>query len=487
MFVAFAESVPFSELPIPFAAAVVVVAVIVLLFFFITTGYVKASPDEALILSGMHERPRVLVGRAGFRLPFFERVDRLCLKQISVDIKTDQYIPTNDFINVKVDAVAKIRVTDDPDGMLLAERNFLNMREEEIALSLQDSLQGNMREIIGTLDLRSINTDRDSFSDQVLEKASRDMEKLGIESLSCNIQNVTDEHGLITDLGMDNTSKIKKDAAIAKAQAEKEIAIAQAHAEREANDQRVMADTDIAEKQNALAIQRAGLKTREDTERAKADAAYSIQEQEQQRTIQAAMVNAQIAKAEREAELRKREVQVKEQELAANVKKQAEADRYAAEQEAEAMRLRAEAQAEATRIQGEAEAEAIRAKGEADAAALEKRALALQKMNQAGMAEMMIKILPEVAAAVAQPLSSIGSVSIYDAGGTGGEGGASRVSAQMPVVIRQVFDTMSEATGVDMREIMRANTYDAAVNRNVTLEADGTVREASADNPAEEA
>lgn len=487
-------------------AIALVAAVALGVILFISAGYVKAPPDVAFIISGLHERPRVLIGRSGFRIPFFERVDRLCLKQISVDIKTDQYIPTNDFINVKVDAVAKVRVTDDPEGMLLAERNFLNMDEEAIAFSLQDSLQGNMREIIGTLDLRSINTDRDSFSDQVLEKASRDMEKLGIEILSCNIQNVTDEHGLITDLGMDNTSKIKKDAAIAKAQAEKEVAIAQAQAEREANDKRVQADTDIAEKQNALAIQRAGLKAREDTERARADAAYAIQEQEQQRVIQAATVNAQIARTEREAELREREVQVREQELAAQVRKQAEADkyrieqeaeaaleqrkreaeadRYAAEQEAEAMRLRAEAQARATRLQGEAEAEAIRAKGEADAAALEKRALALQKMNQAGMAEMMIKIMPEVAAAVAQPLSSIGNVSIYDAG-AGGEGGVSRVSAQMPVVIRQVFDTMSEATGVDMRDIMRASSYDAAVNRNVRVEAEGLVAEQPADGSAE--
>lgn len=477
---------------VPFVAIAVAAIVAIAVIMFMSAGYVKASPDVALIISGLHERPRVLIGRAGFKVPFFERVDRLCLKQISVDIKTDQYIPTNDFINVKVDAVAKVRVTDDPDGMLLAERNFLNMTEEQIAFSLQDSLQGNMREIIGTLDLRSINTDRDSFSDQVLEKASRDMEKLGIEILSCNIQNVVDEHGLITDLGMDNTSKIKKDAAIAKAQADKEVAIAQAQAEREANDERVQADTDIAEKQNALAIQRAGLKALEDTERAKADAAYAIQEQEQQKVIQAAMVNAQIAKTEREAELREREVQVREQELAATIKKQAEADkyrteqdaeaaleqrkrqaeadRYAAEKEAEATRMRAEAQAEAIRLQGEAEAEAIRAKGEADAAALEKRALALQKMNQAGMAEMMIKIMPDVAAAVAQPLSSIGNVSIYDAGG---EGGVSRVSAQMPVVIRQVFDTMSEATGVDMRDIMRASTYDATVNRNVRVEAEG--------------
>ena len=466
-----------------FITLVLIVALVIVCATFLLSGYVKASPDEALIISGLHAKPRVLTGRAGFKIPFFERTDRLCLKQISVDIKTDQYIPTNDFINVKVDAVAKVHVTDDPEGMLLAERNFLNMSEEAIAASLQDSLQGNMREIIGTLDLRSINTDRDSFSDQVMAKASKDMEKLGIEILSCNIQNVTDEHGLITDLGMDNTSKIRKDASIAKAKADKEVAVAQAEADREANDARVRADRDIAEKQNELAIQKAQLKTIEDTERAKADAAYRIQEQEQQRTV-----------LEAEARAKSETVHVREQELAAEVKKRAEAEKYkeiqeaeaameaekrhaeaavyAAEQEARATKLRGEAEAEAIRAKGVAEAEAIKAKGEAEAAALEKRAEALQKMNQAGMAEMMIKVLPEVAAAVAQPLSSINNVSVYDAGSGNGEAGVSRVSAAMPVVIKQVFDTMSDATGVDMREVMRASTYDAAVNHNVYFDGD---------------
>lgn len=468
---------------VPIWLVPIIAAIVVALLVFMLSGYVKASPDEALILSGLHAKPRVLIGRAGFKIPFFERVDRLCLKQISVDIKTDQFIPTNDFINVRVDAVAKVRVTEDPEGMLLAERNFLNMREADIAASLQDSLQGNMREIIGTLDLKSINTDRDSFSDQVMAKASRDMEKLGIEILSCNIQNVTDEHGLINDLGMDNTSKIKKDASIAKAKAEKEVAVAQAEADREANEARVAADQQIAQRQNQLAIKQAQLKAVEDTERAKADAAYRIQEQEQRRTVLEAETRA---KAE--------SVRVREQELDAEVRKQAEADKYkaiqdaeaqmeaekraaeakvyAAEQEAKAIRLRGEAEAEAARVRGLAEAEAARAKGEAEAAALEKRAEALQKMNQAGMAEMMIKILPEMAAAVAGPLSSIDHVSIY--GGAEGNSGISQISGTMPAVIKQVFDTMSDATGVDMRDVLRASTIDAATERNIHVEGDVT-------------
>ena len=236
---------------LPIILAVVVVLAIIL------TGYVKAPPDQAYIISGLKKESKVLIGRAGIRVPFFERMDRLYLGQMTVDIKTEQSVPTSDFINVNVDAVAKVRISPHAEGIKLAAKNFLNKRPEEITRDLQDSLQGNMREIIGTLSLKEINTDRDSFSDQVMQKASKDMDKLGIEILSCNIQNVTDENGLIKDLGADNTSLIKKNAAIAKAQADRDIAIAQAEAERESNEARVLADTQIAQKQTELDIKRA--------------------------------------------------------------------------------------------------------------------------------------------------------------------------------------------------------------------------------------
>ncbi|MBQ1757798.1 MAG: flotillin family protein, partial [Erysipelotrichaceae bacterium] len=407
------------------ALIIIVVMVIVL------TGYVKASPDVAIIISGLKKTPRVLIGRAGIKIPFLEKVDHLHLGQISVDIKTDSYIPTNDFINVKVDAIAKVRIDTSPEGMLKAERNFLNKEPQEIAYELQDSLQGNMREIIGTLDLKTINTDRDSFSDQVMAKASKDMEKLGIEILSCNIQNVTDENGLINDLGMDNTSKIKKDAQIARAEADRDVAIAKAEADRAANDARVAAETEIAKKNNELAIKQAELKLESDRKQAMADAAYEIQKQEQQKSIQTATVNAQIARAEREAELKQKEVEIRQQELAATVEKQADADKYAVQQsaeanmiklkrEAEAKKYLAQMEAEAIEAKGKAEAEAIRLKGIAEAEAMEKKAEAYQKYNGAAMAEMMISIMPQLAAEIAKPISAIDKVTIY--GGGNGDG-----------------------------------------------------------------
>lgn len=212
---------------------IVFLVIIFLVLFIIAakTCYVKAPPNVAYIISGITKNPRILIGIGGFKIPLLERVDMLYLGQMSVDIKTSQSVPTNDFINVKVDAVAKI-IVDKENGIYLAARNFLNMEPADITRSLQDSLEGNMREIIGTLDLKKINVDRDSFSDEVLKKAAKDMEKLGISILSCNIQNVVDDNGLIVDLGADNTAKIRKDASISKAVAERDVAIAEAAAKR---------------------------------------------------------------------------------------------------------------------------------------------------------------------------------------------------------------------------------------------------------------
>ena len=171
-----------------FPIIIAVIAIIAVLAI-LASGYVKAPPDQAYIISGLKKESKILIGRAGIKIPFLERMDKLYLGQMTVDIKTEQSVPTNDFINVNVDAVAKVRINPTTDGIKLAAKNFLNKKPGDIALDLQDSLQGNMREIIGTLSLKVINTDRDSFSDQVMMKASKDMDKLGIEILSCNIQN----------------------------------------------------------------------------------------------------------------------------------------------------------------------------------------------------------------------------------------------------------------------------------------------------------
>ena len=149
-------------------STVVAVAVVILLILLVMVlGYIKSPPDKAIIISGFR-KPRVLIGQAGIRIPFLERVDVLIVKQISVDIKTNGYIPTNDYIGVDIDAIAKVRIKTDKDGIALAQRNFLNMKEGQIVTALTDSLQGNMREIIGTVKLQDLCTNRKAFGDQEL-------------------------------------------------------------------------------------------------------------------------------------------------------------------------------------------------------------------------------------------------------------------------------------------------------------------------------
>ena len=455
---------------------IVFLLILLLVLFIIAakTCYVKAPPNVAYIISGLTKNPRILIGIGGFKIPLLERVDVLYLGQMSVDIKTSQSVPTNDFINVKVDAVAKI-IVDKENGIYLAARNFLNMEPADITRSLQDSLEGNMREIIGTLDLKKINVDRDSFSDEVLKKAAKDMEKLGISILSCNIQNVVDDNGLIVDLGADNTAKIRKDASISKAVAERDVAIAEAEAKKQANDAQVQADLAIAQRQNELSIAKSELKRTADIKKAEADAAYAIQQQEQQKSIEVATVNAQIAKAEREADLKKQEVLVKEQILAATIQKQADADKYRVEQdalaeqakkqrEAEAHRYTMEQEAAAIKAKGDAEAYAIRVRGEAEAAAMDKKAEAMKKYGQAAMAQMAIEVLPQVAKEVAAPLSKVDKITLY------GEGGMGSLSGNVPSVMAKVFDTVKSATGIDLQEIAKGETYDAKVNKNISID-----------------
>ena len=439
------------------------------------------------------------------------------MKQISIDIKTNGYVPTLDFIGVDIDAVAKVRLKTDPEGIKIAMKNFLNMSEESITKALTDSLQGNMREIIGTVKLKELNTDRKKFGDEVQQKAQTDMNALGVEIISCNIQKIEDEKGLIVALGQDNMSQIQKDASIAKAQAERDVAIAEAEAKRMANEAQVAAQTEIASRQNELRIREAELKRASDVKQAEADAAYAIQQQEQRKTIEVASANANIARQEREIELRKKDVEVTEQTLEAEIKKKAEAEKFARQQkaeaelferqrkaeaekferekaaeirrihaeaekferekEAEAQRVQAEAdlfakmqEAEGIRAVGEAEAKAIEARGIAEAEALEKKAEAMKKYGQAAMMEMIVKALPEMAASIAKPLESIDKVTIID-GGRGGNG-VDTMGSYVPSVLARTIETMKEVTGLDLVDIMKAETYDAKVNRNVTVQGD---------------
>lgn len=486
----------------------VIVAIVAIVVFLFCVGYVKAPPDMAFIISGFKKKSKVVIGKASIRIPFFERLDKLNLRLIPIDVKTSSAVPTADYININIDATVNVKISNQPDKLRLAAENFLNKNTEYIAGVAREVLEGNVREIVGRMRLEEMVSDRQKFAMLVKENAEPDLAAMGLDIISFNVQNFVDGNDVIENLGIDNIVKIKKAAAIARAESERDIKVAQAAADKDSNDAAVAAQTEIAKKQNELAIKKSELQMEADTKKAMADAAYEIQKEEQRKTIEITSANADIAKQEREIELKQKQVAVKERALEAEIKKQAEAEKYAAQQkadaalyqrqkEAEAQQFEAQREAEARKAQAEAdrfakeqeaqgikafgeaeaaavkakgvaEAEAIQAKGLAEAEAMEKKAEAYAKYNKAAVAEMMINVLPEIAGKIAEPLAQIDKITII--GGDSSSNGVEQVAGNVPAVMAKLFESMKETTGIDLANIINAESYDAKVNRNITVD-----------------
>ena len=454
-----------------------ILVIVVLLLIVFLTGYVKASPDTAIIISGLRRRPKVLIGKAGIKIPFLERKDELNLQLIPIDVKTSNAVPTADYININVDATVNVKISDNEDRLKLAAQNFLNKNSEYIGRVAREVLEGNVREIVGKMALEEMVSDRQKFAMLVKENAEPDLAAMGLDIISFNVQNFVDGNGVIENLGVDNIVKIQKNAAISRAESEKEIAKAQANARREANEAEVNAASEIAKKQNELDIQKAELKKSADVKRAEADAAYKIQEEEQRKTVEITTANANIAKQEKEILLKQKEAEVMEQALDAQIKKKAEAEKFAKQQEAdaqlyerqreaearkfetekeaEAMKAKAEAEkyameqeAEGIRTKGLAEAEAIRAKAIAEAEGIEKKAEAMTKMGEAAVLEMYFKALPEVVKNAATPLNNVDRITMY------GDGNSAKLMKDIMGTVTQVTDGLKESTGVDLSAVL---------------------------------
>lgn len=322
------------EAVMAYQSLIIVLVIAVLVIVILTTGYIKAPPDTAYIISGL--RKKIIIGKASIKIPFFERMDRLSLKLIPIDVKTSTAVPTADYINIQVDAAVNIKISSDNQRLSVAAENFLNQDTDYIARVAREVLEGNMREIVGRMKLEEMVSDRQKFAELVKENAMPDLAAMGLDIISFNVQNFSDSNGVIDDLGIDNISQIKKKAAIAKAEADKEIAVAKAEADRQASDARINAEREIAIKNNELEIQKAELKKDADVKQAEADAAYQIEQETQRKTIEITSANANIAKQEREVLLKEKEAEVKEKALDAQIRKQAEAEKYAQQQRSDA-------------------------------------------------------------------------------------------------------------------------------------------------------
>jgi flotillin len=197
-----------------------------------------------------------------------------------------------------------------------------------------------------------------------------------------------------------------------------------------------------------------------------------------------------------EIQLQEQEIQRRERELDATIKRQADAKRYEIETLAAAERRRVETQAEAekTRLvtvaegekarglaaaevakaqgqaeaeadrarglaeaqikqaQGLAEAEARKAQGLAEALGMEKKAEAWQKYSEAAVLQILAPLLPEIAKAVSEPLARIDRITMVNTGGS--EVGLSRMTDDVVKVIAQVPPVIESLTGLKLEQLL---------------------------------
>ena len=482
----------------------IVLAAILFVIILIRSCWKVAGTNEVLIVSGLG-KVKTKSGGGIFVIPLVQKTQKMTLENIQVDFTSKSEIPTKDAIHVLVDAVANMSISQDPERQKIAASKFAGYSIRQIQDIVVPILEGNIREIISQTEFEDlIRGDKKIFAERVQENVTPNLADLGIDLTTFNIQNFSDKNGVIRDLGIENIEKIKKEAQIAAAKAKSEVAIEAAKADKAANDAKVEAATKIAEKQTEFAIKKAQMQEQADTAQAKADAAKQIEAENQRKAREIAEAEANLARQEKAIELQEREVAIQERKLEADVKKTAEAQKYAEQQAAEAKKYAAQAaadaalyererKADAARIeaekkaaadlalataeaeaqkrlaeaieaegkaraaaaqaQGLAEAEAIRAKAEAEAKGMLEKAEALKQYGDAAKQQMeldAVKVLYEQLPAIAEAIGKgYQGANIHVIGNDAGQ-----LAGNMMSGITQITEGFKGATGMDLNSII---------------------------------
>ena len=461
----------------------IIVAVIILMVIMISTMWKRVPQDKALVITGL--KKRVISGGGGFVVPLLERSDKISLENMKIEVRTNG-ARTEQGVDIRADGVAVIKVKSDKESILSATEQFNTGKEgqtiEVIKDTSKDVLEGKLREIISKMTVEEIYKDREKFASQVQEVAAVALAGMGLELKAFTIRDISDKNGYLEALGIPRIAEVKKNAAIAQAEAQKETQIKTSESERMGAEAKIVADTQIAEANKEKELKVQAFREEQETAKAKADLAYEIEKNRVAKEVTETAMLVEITKKEKESEIQSQEAIRRERELLATVNKQADAEQYKAQkladaekykaekqadakkyselQEAEAtsmaIKVKAQAEAEAIRIKGEAEAASIRAKGEAEAETMQKKAEAYKMYNEAAVAQMIIEKLPEIANAVAQPLTKTDKIVIVD-NGSDGSGGAAKVTGYVTDIVSQLPETVEALTGINFMEAIKNN------------------------------
>ena len=488
---------------VPEIFVVIGVAVLVLLMLLIVfvAKYQTAKPDEALIISGSYlgsknvhtddsnNKIKIVRGGGAFVLPVFQRSNRISLLSSKLDVSTPE-VYTEQGGPVMCDGTSIIKIGSSVEEIATAAEQFLGKTKEELENEAREVLEGHLRSILGSMTVEEIYQNRDKFSQSVQEVASVDLAKMGLIIVSFTIKEVRDKNGYLDSLGKPRIAQVKRDADIAEAEAFKETRIKKAEAEKESQAAELQRQTEIAEALKEKELKLATYKQEQDIAKAKADQAYNLESARAQQQVIEQEMQVKVVERQKQIELEEKEIIRREKQYDSEVKKRADADRYAKEQEAQAQKAREVAEAEAeqfrvealaqaeankTRLAGQAEAEATLAKGKAEAEAKQKIADAFKEYGEAAVLSMVIEMLPQLMREAAQPLGNIEKISVVDtSSGTGENSGANRVTSYATNLLSSTQETLKETTGLDIKDIIenlsnrgtmkQVNLYDTKVD-----------------------
>ncbi len=473
----------------PFFIPLIILGVLLLLILLLFSLWKRVPQDKALVVTGL--KKRVISGAGGFVFPLLERTDVISLENMKIDVRTDGAL-TEQGVGIIADGVAIVKVKSTTESILSAIEQFNTGNETNTIINIKDTakdvLEGKLREIISKLTVEEIYKDREKFVSRVQEVAAVDLAELGLEIKAFTIKDLSDNDNYLVNLGRPRVAQVKRDADIAQAEAQKETHVKTSQAYREGEAAKILAETQIAESNKEKELKVQAYRKEQESAKAISDLAYQIESNKVQKEVTETQMQVEILRKQKERELadenmkielvkKEREIEIatqeslrKERELEATIKKQADANKYKQEKEAEAVKfkeiadaeararaieLEGKAKAEALKLQGMAEVDIIREKGRAEAEAMMKKAEAFKMYNDAAVTQMIIDKLPDIAKAVAEPLSKTEKIVIIDSGEGSGKG-ASKVTKYVTDIMGSLPETVNALTGVNINDLFKS-------------------------------
>ncbi len=446
----------------------VVLLIIAGIIIFYAKQYRKVGPNEVMIISGGKKNSitlpdgtqreigfRYRIGGGAFVNPMTERVERLPIEVVPVHGKIVDVLSHNG-IPITVEYSAQVKINMDEYPLYLAITNFLNKGSEGILDVSSKILENKVREVVGLKTVEQMFTERNQFAEKVIAEAGKELGKLGLMIMSFGLRDISDSQGYLDALSMPHITQAKYEAEVDQAEKDRDMTIKSAEARKEGEVARLAAEAEIAKASWINEAKKAESQVDVNAKKARADMAYELERFKLQEELKRKEYAVKKVELEEATKLEELGIVKKQKELEANIIKPAEARKFQIQTEAEAesyrIKTEAEGKLEAQKAEKELEAESLRQLGKAEADALAEKAKAYETYNQAAVYQMIMEKMPELASAVAEPLSKVDKIVMIE---NDGKLGSSKLTGQVAEILSQLPDVVEALTGADLKAFLK--------------------------------